>query len=77
MDNPFLAAAILNSIPKDRIALVKRNVELKMKLDERGKIITEIQLAIHQAHEHMEPFDTCLRTTCESVRKLLELTKAS
>ena len=72
----FENAARELGIPADRIGLVKRNLELKHKLAERGKALLSIAESVHMAHQHEAAFDACEKDTCTGVRLIVKMTEA-
>ena len=70
----FEEACLLLGIPQDRIGLVKRNQELKVKLDQRGEALLAVGKCIHDAHEHGGLYESCSRDNCAGIRELFEMT---
>lgn len=62
-------------IPTDRMQLVKRNLELKAKLESRGKAILTWATSWHESFGHDGAFYDCQRNSCLGTREVLERTK--
>lgn len=73
----FEEAARQLGIPADRIELVKRNIELKAKLAERGRCMLGFGQTLHDIVQHGGDFATCTRDSCNAVRVLVARTEAT
>lgn len=75
MDNlhEFERACRSAGIPTDRVELVKRNIELKTKLNSALRSISDIRDSLHQAYEHSGNASDCTRATCVGISRVLVL----
>jgi hypothetical protein len=58
-------------IPADRANLVKRNLELKFKLESAVRGLTSIAEAMHLAYNHGGEFVKCEKPVCTSQRDFI------
>jgi hypothetical protein len=58
-------------IPADRAGLVKRNLELKLKLEAANRGLNSIAEALHSAYDHSDEFATCQRPACAAQREFI------
>jgi hypothetical protein len=65
------ASARRMGIPADRAGLVKRNIELKTKLDAAVRGLTSIAEAMHLAYDHGGEFVNCDKPVCASQRDFI------
>jgi len=64
-------------IPEDRAGLVRRNIELKGKLNAALTAITAFQEAWHVGRQHVTTADTCPDRTCAQMLKIVNELRAS
>jgi len=64
-------------IPSDRVGLVKRNVELKSKLDVALRALTTFQEAHHDAYKHPDQRESCTHKVCAGMLKIVSDLRAS
>jgi hypothetical protein len=72
----FDQAARQLGIPKDRVGLVKRNIELKTKLRDLGQAFLTIHEGYHEAGQHEGPYASCSHKMCAGVWEIFNATKA-
>lgn len=75
MDNELRSLLTRLGLPADRMALVQRNVELKVKLESAVRGIIGISEGLHDGFSHPQPFATCDKQTCAASRELVEKLK--
>ena len=68
------AARQLN-VPADRMLLVKRNLELKDKLEARGRAIRMWMEAWHEIFKHEGTYADCRHDSCIGSRDILQRTE--
>lgn len=71
----FETVAAELGVPADRIGLVKRNLELKQKLESACSVILSTGETFHEAFSHQGAFETCQAPTCSGSRELSKLHK--
>lgn len=64
-------------IPSDRVGLVKRNVELKGKLNAALSALMVFQEAHHDAYKHTDARESCTRNVCAGMLKIVRDLRAS
>lgn len=62
-------------IPADRMGLVKRNQELKEKLNVAVKLLETIRAAQHEGYRHDGEAGQCKMQTCAGIGNVLNLIK--
>ena len=63
-------------IPTDRIGLVKRNIELKTKLESAIKTIKSMGNSVHETFHHQKSWDNCDEASCDAIKKLMRFCSA-